>query len=138
MVRIIPAMNRGAAFGMGSGFGAVFVVLALVAVGVMIYVVVKHGPHSRLLPFALGLLTGGALGNVYDRLFFDGRVRDFIDWTIFGWRYPAIFNVADIAICIGCALVVIHSFFGPVKRDACTASRHGTSPDGVRDEKERA
>jgi signal peptidase II len=53
----------------------------------------------------LGLIIGGAVGNVIDRMRF-GAVVDFLDAHAFGWHWPA-FNVADSAICIGAALLLV-------------------------------
>jgi signal peptidase II len=132
MIFLQRALNPGAAFSFGSGFGLVFIILAIIASGIMTWVVVKHGPRSRLLTLSLGLLTGGALGNVYDRIFCGGLVRDFIDWWIFGWHYPAIFNVADMAICVGCGLMVIYSFLSPVKLQESETSRSKRAPSRIR------
>lgn len=59
--------------------------------------------------FAVGLIVGGAIGNVWDRVRF-GAVADFIDVHVAGWHWPA-FNVADSAICIGVVLLLIETFF---------------------------
>lgn len=97
--------NSGAAFGFFSGGGPVLAVLALVViVGILVVVVRKtHGwPESVV----LGLVIGGAAGNLVDRLtrgdgLLDGAVVDFIDFSFF----PA-FNVADSAITVGAVLAL--------------------------------
>ena len=55
---------------------------------------------------SLGLITAGVVGNLYDRLFNEGRVRDFIDVYRGHWHWPA-FNVADSLLCIGVGLIII-------------------------------
>jgi signal peptidase II len=67
-------------------------------------VMIRHHAMERLLPAALALVLGGALGNVIDRLRF-GAVVDFLDFHLAGWHWPA-FNVADSAITIGVALLL--------------------------------
>lgn len=109
-------MNEGAAFGLGKGMAPLFVLVSLLASAAMVWVAFRYGRSSRLLTVALGLLLGGALGNVWDRLFCGGKVRDFIDLYIGKWRYPATFNVADAAICFGCGMVFLYSFRKPKKK----------------------
>jgi signal peptidase II len=58
----------------------------------------------------IGLVIGGAIGNVIDRLRF-GAVVDFLDFHVAGWHWPA-FNVADAAICVGVGLILIDSLLG--------------------------
>ncbi len=62
-----------------------------------------------MIHIALGLFTGGILGNLYDRIFNDGMVRDFIDVYIGNKHWPT-FNVADGLLCIGVGLLIISTF----------------------------
>lgn len=64
--------------------------------------------HSRLVAVALGMIIGGAIGNVIDRYRF-GAVFDFLDFHAFGWHWPA-FNVADSGIVIGVLLLLADGF----------------------------
>ena len=109
-LRFDAIRNAGAAFGLGQGMTIVFTVIA---VGV-IAVIVRLSRRLYSLPWAiaLGLLLGGAFGNLTDRVFrapgsFQGRVVDFIEPVHF-----AVFNLADSAICCGGALIVLLSFRG--------------------------
>jgi signal peptidase II len=65
---------------------------------------------DRITAWALSLILGGALGNLVDRLRL-GYVIDFVDWYYRGWHWPA-FNVADAAITIGAALLVLDALRG--------------------------
>lgn len=99
------AFNGGMAFGRGQGWGPIIGVIATVVV-VSLLVSMRRG-MGRLTTVAVGLIVGGAVGNIVDRLFredglFRGRVVDFID---FQW-FP-VFNVADICINVGGALLVL-------------------------------
>lgn len=104
-LRFNLAFNTGMAFSRGGGFGPVIGVVALIIVTV---IVLSLGNTSTAIgAMAAGLLIGGALGNIVDRLFrddgwFRGAVVDFIDLQWF-----PIFNVADIGVTVGGALLVL-------------------------------
>ncbi len=86
----------------------VFVVLSLLVVAAIVVYFWKARPRNRLLCVSLGMILGGGLGNMIDRIFHaDGRVVDFIDFCAFPkvWKY--IYNVADIFVTIGTALLMI-------------------------------
>jgi len=95
--------NPGAAFGMMQDKKWFFVFVTLVIIGVIIYLVFTMGRQNRLLSLTLGLVTGGAAGNLADRLH-SGLVIDFID---FRGIWPYIFNIADSAIVVGALLLAI-------------------------------
>ena len=74
---------------------------------------------------AIGMILGGALGNVVDRFRY-GAVVDFLDFHWQGWHYPA-FNIADSGICVGVVLLILESIFGPsAKRDATSPTPQET------------
>lgn len=102
--------NAGAAFGMGEAFTIIFTVIAASVIVVIIRLARKL--YSLPWAIALGLLLGGALGNLTDRIFrspgvFEGAVVDFIAPKGF-----AVFNLADSAIVCGGILIVLLSFRG--------------------------
>lgn len=111
---LVLVFNSGAAFSFLAGAGGwqkwFFVGLALVISAWLLSMLRQH-TTERLLPTALSLVLGGALGNVIDRLRF-GAVVDFLDFHIAGWHWPA-FNVADSAITIGVGLMLLHQFIQP-------------------------
>jgi signal peptidase II len=104
------AFNSGAAFSLFTGATGVMVVIALVEIAVLAYVAWRS--HSAWLSASLGLVLGGALGNLSDRLFrsHHGDVVDFITLT----HWPT-FNVADAAITIGAVVVVSLSLLRPAR-----------------------
>ncbi len=111
---IVHIQNRGMAFGLFSEGASAWrpVILAVVGVVVLLFVVgmIRRLPREqaaghRFTPAALGLILGGAVGNLYDRLA-RGSVTDFLDFHAGGWHWPA-FNVADSAITIGAALLAL-------------------------------
>jgi signal peptidase II len=103
--------NPGAAFSLGTSYTVIF---ALVAAGVLA-VLVRLASRLRSWPWAvaLGLLLGGATGNLIDRLFrAPGPLRGLVvDWIKLP-HFPAFFNLADTAITTGVALVVLASACG--------------------------
>lgn len=111
---LVLIFNSGAAFSFLATAGGwqkwFFVGLALVISIVLLRILRQHA-GERLLPAALALILGGALGNVIDRLRFDAVV-DFLDFHMLGYHWPA-FNVADSAITIGVVLMLVHQLRPP-------------------------
>lgn len=100
--------NTGAVFGLLRGRTTFFIVFSLLAIVFILWFFWRQGFQDRFLTVGLGLLMGGALGNLYDRIMLR-RVRDFLDFRIAGWSWPT-FNLADTAICIGVGLLLVSSF----------------------------
>ena len=91
-------------FNHSGGFNALlFSLVAAVIVTVLIYWLSRV--ESSMLAVAIGLIIGGAVGNVIDRICL-GAVVDFLDFHVGSWHWPA-FNVADSAICIGVAVMLL-------------------------------
>jgi len=113
------ARNYGAAFsflGNASGWQKyLFTGLALVISGYLLYTLKKTNSVHRWMNSAYALVLSGAIGNVIDRLVF-GYVIDFIDVDLGFYRWP-VFNIADSAIFIGAAMIIIDSLFWSEKRD---------------------
>jgi signal peptidase II len=102
------AENAGAAFSLFSSTGGplrllLLVVLPLLVVLGVVYYALKES-RSRLTYLALGLICGGALGNLYDRLL-SGKVVDFVDFHYGPYHYPT-FNLADVAVVLGLLLLL--------------------------------
>lgn len=110
-LNMVMVWNRGVSFGMLQSdqklvsYGLTLMALA-VSAGFLIWLWREPKPWRA---FAIGMIVGGALGNIWDRLRF-GAVADFIDVHVAGYHWPA-FNVADAAISIGVVLIVIETFF---------------------------
>ena len=107
-LQIRVARNTGAAFSILTGWGPLIGIVA-VGVVVLIFVVLRDAGH-QIEAVGLGLILGGAVGNLLDRVFrgdgfFDGAVVDFVDFDFF----PT-FNVADAALNVGVALLLIAAF----------------------------
>jgi signal peptidase II len=111
---LVLVFNRGAAFSFladAGGWQHGFFILLAVTVSVWIVVMLRRHARERLLPTALALILGGALGNLVDRLRL-GAVVDFLDVHLAGYHWPA-FNLADSAITLGIALMLIQQFRQP-------------------------
>ena len=107
---IVHGENRGGVFGVGQGAGALWLVFGSLAGVLVIWFAHRKDTQVLLLQIALGLVLGGAVGNLYDRATFQ-FVRDFIQ--IYYWPgedWPA-FNVADSGICVGAAGLAVYAFF---------------------------
>jgi len=117
-VEVLPVLdftllhNTGAAFSMlanASGWQRNFFIGLAFAVSAMLLVWIWRTPRGeKLLPFALALILGGALGNVIDRIL-HGYVIDFVH-VHWGEAYFPAFNVADSAITIGAILLIVDAF----------------------------
>ena len=88
--------------------------LAIVAIAGIVFYYHKSPPGRNLLRFTLGLVAGGVLGNLGDRIF-RGYVVDFIEWHIRDYFYWPNFNIADAAITTGVALLIIDMIKNPEK-----------------------
>jgi signal peptidase II len=100
--------NTGVAFGMFQKLPGGRIWLTLVALAALLlvgYYLVKSGSRQFRLHLALGLVGGGAIGNLVDRIAF-GRVTDFIVWHLGRHEWPA-FNIADAALVVGVALMAL-------------------------------
>lgn len=103
--------NKGGVWGIGQDYTQVLVVVrALLSVGIVVYMAFLDSSRRRLL-WALSLVLGGALGNLYDSWKFKA-VRDFLDFLIpvIDYHWPT-FNIADSLICVGFGLLVIEMLF---------------------------
>jgi signal peptidase II len=104
--QITHARNPGGALGLFQDTPvSVFVVLTLLAIGLIVSFYRRVEPEDRLSAVALGLILAGAVGNLIDRLFRGGEVVDFLQFDLRLFVFPD-FNVADSAICVGIALLL--------------------------------
>lgn len=111
---VMPRVNHGALFGLGSGRkgganGFFAAISMLAAVGILVWVSRKSAATDGWLSAALGLILGGTVGNLYDRLVFNG-VRDFLYFYRIDWP---VFNVADCCLVVGAGMLLLHAMFTP-------------------------
>ena len=93
--------NTGSAFGLFKGFNILFILFSIVVIIIIFYYLKMIKNNEKILQYSAGLLLGGTVGNLIDRLS-HGAVIDFIDFRI----WP-VFNVADSAVTIGVILLIV-------------------------------
>jgi signal peptidase II len=113
-LRLVMALNTGGAFGIFSGRPYLLAAVSVVALIVIAAVFFLSAGQQKIVHIALALFAAGVCGNLWDRVFNQGCVRDFIDVYYGDYHWPA-FNVADALLCIGVGLLIISSF-RPTKR----------------------
>jgi len=104
ILELRTTLNGGAVFGIGRGLSILFIMVSLLAMVFIVYVFICSDRRHWLMHIALGLILAGAAGNLYDRVFNHGLVRDFI-YIMHYW--PWIFNLADAMLCIGVPLLIL-------------------------------
>ncbi len=100
--------NTGAAFGLMPGQQTLFIVTTVLVLFAIALYWWRTRPNSLVLTLALGMVVGGAIGNLIDRTVF-GRVTDFFDFLVF-----PVFNIADIGIVVGAGGLFIWALFAPL------------------------
>ncbi len=106
--------NHGVSFGMFSEHQQPLLLSAVAVAIVCVLLIWLAKSHDKLLTWGIGLIIGGAIGNIIDRLRF-GAVVDFLDFHAFGFHWPA-FNIADSCIFIGVVVLCIQSMMQPSKK----------------------
>lgn len=146
VVGLQTSLNQGALFGMGQGRVGLFAWLSLAAlVGILVWLFAFGAARDRFLTIALGSVSAGILGNLYDRLGLPGlrwkyaaldhavgdpvyAVRDWILVRFGSWDWPN-FNIADSMLVCGAALLVWHAYWAEA-REKETGDRGQESGDG--------
>ncbi|MEX1098764.1 MAG: signal peptidase II [Planctomycetales bacterium] len=126
--RLYTSFNEGALWGVGQGWTWLFASLSVLAIaGVTYWLFVRKAAASAWLTVALAFITGGTLGNLFDRLGLHGcqavdtgatrhAVRDFLLFTFGGWNWP-VFNFADAFLVTGAIMLVLQSFLLPERKE---------------------
>lgn len=96
--------NTGGAFSIFTGSTFLLIVISfLILLGIFTYIY-KNNIRSKVSLLGFGLLIGGAMGNLFDRIYY-GYVIDYLDFKLFGYGYP-IFNLADSFVVIGAIILL--------------------------------
>lgn len=106
---IVRAWNTGVSFSMLNNYGNVgaWILSGLAILIVLMLFQWLRKEDNKMVQAALGLIMGGAVGNIIDRIRF-GAVFDFLDFHVADWHWPA-FNVADSCICVGAAIIIFEA-----------------------------
>lgn len=107
--------NNGAAWGMLSGKTNLLIAITFVVI-ILLFYYLKDFKKNAFNIIAFGLLLGGIVGNLIDRLFL-GYIKDFLELNIFGYHFP-IFNIGDMSIVIGAILLIMAILSGEEKKNA--------------------
>lgn len=119
LLQIWHARNRGAAFSLLQGEQLLFLLVSVVALGMIVYFHRAFRGHSPWLQVVLGMILGGTLGNLTDRVR-QGYVTDFVSVGFGDVRFPT-FNVADSAVVVGIGLLVLYLLIVDRRREQVTA-----------------
>ena len=106
LIDIVYIHNRGAAWGI---FGGKTLFLILFTIAIMVFCIVflvKNAKKSKLMFWAVILIISGGIGNMYDRIFREGNVVDFLHFEF--WPDFPVFNIADCAVVVGGGLLVLY------------------------------
>ena len=108
--QLVLVENRGAAWGIAADKTVPLILISLVAIVIVFaFFLLARKPRAVVI-FSLGLFAAGICGNLYDRLFNDGRVRDFLDFYYKDWHFPA-FNIADSMLTVAVFILIIATIF---------------------------
>lgn len=105
--------NRGGAWGIFSSHRAILLTLTVLVMAFCVIALVKYCKGKPLLFWSVSLVLSGGIGNMYDRIFRDGNVVDFLQFGF--WTDFPVFNIADIFVCIGAGLMMLYFVIDIVK-----------------------
>lgn len=127
--RLTYIKNKGAAFGILSEHRWVFMILSVIAIAAILFYLWKEKPRSILVRLSLGMILGGGIGNMIDRIF-RGAVIDFIDLEFMRFY---VFNVADSFVCVGCFLLILYLILSEIREGKNKKKKPTKSPDNEAD-----
>ena len=117
LLNILRSKNEGVVFGLFPGKTNAFIVFSAIAIVVILFIYIKSDKTIFISNLALGLVLAGAMGNLWDRIWFRS-VRDFIDLHIGDKYHWPTFNIADSLICVGILILVFTSFSTPKLKES--------------------
>lgn len=115
-VTLVMRENSGAAFSIATGRTSALIAISIIALFVVGAIFLLGNIRHKIVQIALALFTAGIIGNLYDRIFNDGFVRDFIDVVYWPHKHWPAFNVADSMLCIAVGLLLISNITSAYSR----------------------
>lgn len=109
LLNVLRSENEGVVFGMFPGRTNIFIIFSIIAIITILCIYIWSDKILFISNIALGLILAGAIGNLWDRIWY-GHVRDFIDLHIGDKYHWPTFNIADSLICVGISVMVFSSF----------------------------
>ena len=110
--RLTYIENKGAAFGILAEHRWIIMFLSVIAIAAILFYLWREKPRSILVCLSLGMILGGGIGNMIDRIL-RGAVIDFVEVKLI--HFPYIFNLADAFVCIGCVLLILYLILSEVQ-----------------------
>ncbi len=127
IINFTYVQNRGAAFGMFSSHRWFFMALSILVIILILVYLLKFKTTHFLGTLSLGLILGGGVGNMIDRIRL-GYVIDFIDFCAFDfWKW--VFNIADCGVTVGCALFFVYLLFFDTENNKKSAQKEKDNYD---------
>lgn len=114
--QFVVVENRGAAWGIAAGRTLPLIVISAVAMVVVFGMFLFNRKPQMMSVLAMGLFAAGICGNLYDRVFNDGGVRDFLDFYYGDWHFPA-FNIADSMLTVAVGILILATIFGAKQQE---------------------
>jgi len=109
--QLVVVENSGAAWGIAANRTVPLIIISVIAIIIVFAVFLSAQKPQAVVVFSLGLFAAGICGNLYDRIFNNGRVRDFLDFYYNDWHFPA-FNIADSMLTVAVFFLILSTLFG--------------------------
>lgn len=115
-ITLVMRENSGAAFSIATGRTSALIAVSIIALFVVVAIFLFGNIQHKIAQIALALFTAGIIGNLYDRIFNNGFVRDFIDVVYWPGKHWPAFNVADSMLCVAVGLLLISNITSAYSR----------------------
>ncbi len=113
LLNIFYIHNSGGAWGILAGYTWILLTVTAIIMIIGLTVLVCKGLKNKWLFWAICLILSGGLGNMYDRIFNNGRVVDFLQFDF--WQTFPVFNIADCAIVLGCGVLIVYFILDAIR-----------------------
>ncbi|MDD5135015.1 MAG: signal peptidase II [Phycisphaerae bacterium] len=120
--QLVLVENSGAAWGIAANRTIPLIIISVIAIIAVLAFFLFVREQQMVVVFSLALMTAGICGNLYDRVFNDGRVRDFLDFYYNDWHFPA-FNIADSMLTVAVFFLIISTLFNGKESKAVSSEQ---------------